>query len=287
MKKLIAVLMLLMLLCSAASAKVYMSEPPAEGWTEDVLRVTAIPVGEGDAFLLECGGEVMMVDGGPSALYHQLTGALDARGIKHFKYLLNTHYHDDHINGLYHLMKNDYTADEYMHPYSNVMVQGDKFEKRTVEMAEKKGITVHRLYKGDVITLGDASIQVFRYWDIPNANARSMIERVQFGEASIWLAADITGLCQEYYAGALELEVLKADIMKVPHHGITPVQADFMDAVAPEFCVITNYEDGVGMIKGQMEEHGIPALYSGEGEIIMETDGHDWYVWQNLLKDAK
>ena len=287
MKKLFAVLMMLMLLCSTASAKVYMGQPPAEGWTEDVLRVTAIPVGEGDAFLLECGGEVMMVDGGPSALYHQLTGSLDARGIRHFKYLLNTHYHDDHINGLYHLMKNDYTADEYMHPYSNVMVQGDELEKRTVEMAEKKGITVHRLYKGDVITLGGASIQVFRYWDIPNANARSMIERVQFGEASIWLAADITGLCQEYYAGALEPEVLKADIMKVPHHGITPVQADFMDAVAPEFCVITNYEDGVGMIKSQMEERGIPALYSGEGEIVMETDGHDWYVWQNLLKDAE
>lgn len=287
MKKLFAALMLLMMLFSAASAEVYMGKPPAEGWTEDVLRITAIPVGEGDALLLECGGERMMVDGGPSALYHQLTGSLDKRGITELKYLLNTHYHDDHINGLYHLMKNDYKAGEYMHPYSNVMVQGDKFEKRTVEMAEKKGITVHRLYKGDVITLGDASIQVFRYWDIPNANARSMIERVQFGDCSAWLTADITGLAQEYYAGALEADVLKADIMKVPHHGITPVQADFMDAVDPDFCVITNYEDGVGMIKGQMEERGITPLYSGEGEVVMETNGTDWYVWQNLLKDAE
>ena len=32
-----------------------------------------------------------------------------------------------------------------------------------------------------------------------------------------------------------------------------------------------------------MESRGIPVLYSGEGEVIMETDGHDWYVWQNLL----
>lgn len=287
MKKLFAALMLLILLCGAASAEVYMGKPPAEGWTEDVLRITAIPVGEGDALLLECGGERMMVDGGPSALYHQLTGSLEKRGITEFKYLLNTHYHDDHINGLYHLMKNDYKAGEYLHPYSNVMVQGDKLEKRTVEMAEKKGITVHRLYKGDVITLGNASIQVFRYWDIPNGNARSMIERVQFGEASIWLTADITGKAQEVYVGMLEPEVLKADIMKVPHHGITPVQADFMDAVDPDFCVITNYEDGVGMIKGQMTERGIPALYSAEGEVVMETDGHDWYVWQNLLKEAE
>lgn len=286
MKKVFAILMLLVL-CASASAEVYLGQPPAEGWTEDVLRITAIPVGEGDAMLLECGGETMMVDGGPSALFHQLTGALDARGITHFKYLLNTHYHDDHINGLYHLMKEGYTADEYMHPYSNVMVQGDKLEKRTVEMAQKKGITVHRLYTGDVITLGGAAIRVFRHWDIPNANARSMIERVEFGECSAWLTADITGKAQEFYVGDLAPELLKADILKAPHHGITPVQADFMDAVDPAFCFITSYEEDVTTIKSQMEGRGIPVLYSADGEVIMETDGHDWYVWQNLLKEAE
>ena len=263
MKKILAVCLLVLLLFSAASAEVYLGQPP-EGWTEDVLRVTAIPVGEGDALLLECGGERMMVDGGPSALFHQLTGALEARGITHFKYLLNTHYHDDHINGLYHLMKEGYTADEYMHPYSNTMVQGDKLEKRTVEMAQKKGITVHRLYTGDVITLGDATIRVFRHWDIPNGNARSMIERVEFGEASIWLCADITGKAQEFYVGDMSPELLKADIMKVPHHGITPVQADFMDAVAPEFCFITSYEKDVTTIKSQLEGRQVPVLYSAD-----------------------
>lgn len=285
MKKVCAILLVLMLWCTAASAEVYLSQPPAEGWTEDVLRVTAIPVGEGDALLLECGGERMMVDGGPSALFHQLTGALEARGITHFKYLLNTHYHDDHINGLYHLMKNDYTADEYMHPYSDIYVNKDKLEKRTVEMAKRKGITVHRLHTGDVITLGGATIRVFRHWDIVNANARSMIERVEFGESSIWLTADITGLAQAFYAGDLAPELLKADIMKVPHHGITPVQADFMDAVDPEFCVVTSYEEDVTTIKSQFEGRGIPAMYSADGAVIMETDGHDWYVWQEKTEE--
>ena len=281
MKKLL-MLLLLLALCLPACAEVHMGPPP-ENWAGDVLRVTAISVGEGDALLLECGGERMMVDGGPSALFHHLTGALEARDIRSFKYLLNTHYHDDHINGLYHLMKNDYAVQEYMHPYSNVMVAGDKLEKRTVEMAQQKSITVHRLYTGDVITLGGAIIRVFRYWDIPNGNARSMIERVEFGEASVWLTADITGKAQEYYAGKLEPELLKADLLKAPHHGITPVQEDFLNAVDPRFCLITNYEDGVTTIKSQMESRGIPVLYSGEGEVIMETDGHDWYVWQNLL----
>ena len=97
MKKFLTVLLALLALCAGACAEVHMGQPPAEGWTEDVLRITAIPVDEGDALLLECGGEVMMVDGGPSARYHRVTEVLEARGITHFKYLLNTHYHDDHI----------------------------------------------------------------------------------------------------------------------------------------------------------------------------------------------
>ena len=283
MKKWIAVLAALVMLFGTAAAEVFLGQPP-ENWAENVLRVTAIPVGEGDAILLECGGESMLVDGGPSARFHQLTAALEARGITHFRYMLNTHYHDDHIEGLYHLMKEGWTADEYMHPYSDIMVEGNDREKRTVEMARRKGITVHRLHTGDEFALGGASVTVFRHWDIPNANARSMIERVQFGEASIWLAADITGKAQAFYAGDLAPEMLKADILKVPHHGITAVEASFMDAVAPAFCVVTNHEKDVPLMHSQMESRGLPALYCADGEVIMETDGRDWYVWQNLLK---
>ncbi len=284
MKKFLAVLFVCVCLFSSACADVYLSQPP-EGWTEEVLRVTAIPVGEGDALLVECGDEKMLVDGGPSALYHQLTGTLEAHGVTELTYMLNTHYHDDHINGLYHLMKNDFKVGKYMHPYSDTMVRGNELESRTVEMAKRKGIGVRRLFTGDVFTLGGATVRVFRHWDIPNGNARSMIERIEFGESSIWLAADITGKAQAFYAGDLSPELLKADILKLPHHGITPVEASFMEAVDPAFCVATTYEKDVnGSAKSQLETRGIPVLYSADGEVIMETDGRDWYVWQNLLK---
>lgn len=279
-RKICALILAAVMLCTSAGAEVFFSQPPQEGWTEDVLRITAIPVGEGDALLLECGGECMMVDGGPSARFHQLTGALEERGITHFKYLLNTHYHDDHINGLYHLMKEGYTADEYMHPYSDIMVRDDELESRTVAMAQKKGITVHRLHTDDVITLGGASITVFRHWDVPNANARSLIEHVSFGESTAWLCADITGKVQEIHAQNMPPELLKADILKAPHHGITAVQSDFMDAVAPEFVVVTNHEEDAPNMKYQLETRGIPGMYCADGAVIMETDGRDWYVWQ-------
>ena len=48
-----------------ATAQVYEQEMPADWQEKDVLRITAFAVGEGDALLLQCGGESMMVDGGP------------------------------------------------------------------------------------------------------------------------------------------------------------------------------------------------------------------------------
>ena len=160
------------------------------------------------------------------------------------------------------------------------MVAGNELEKRTVEMAQKKGITVHRLYKGDVITLGDASIQVFRYWDIPNANARSMIERVQFGEASIWLTADITGLAQEYYVGALEPEVLKADIMKVPHHGSKYSSSEnFIDVTKPVLAVFqvgrNNYGHPSEEAINRYRETGCEVVRNDTGGAIGLIIGND------------
>ena len=41
------------------------------------------------------------VDGGSAPFREDLKTALEERGITHFKYLLNTHFHEDHISGLY------------------------------------------------------------------------------------------------------------------------------------------------------------------------------------------
>ena len=30
----------------------------------------------------------------------------------------------------------------------------------------------------------------------------------------------------------------------------------------------------------QAESRGIPVFLSGEGDVVMETDGDDWYVYQ-------
>lgn len=279
-------LLLLALTCllwQGAAAQIYQDTAP-EGWEEkERLRITFFAVGEGDAMLLECGGERMMIDGGPRPFRDPLQQAMKERGIDGFKYLLNTHSHDDHISGLYYLMEFGFTAGEYLHPYTDWWAEADpKLHGKTVRMAEKMNIPLRKVGEGDVLSLGEATLYLHRYTEISNTNAKSLVTRVVFGDASALLCADITGKAQKGYLTFLPPEELKADVIKIPHHGITPVEPEFLNAVSPAFAVITNYNDPKRLSKTttQLEGRGIPYVFSGEGTVTMETDGTDWLVRQ-------
>lgn len=282
------ILCLLTLWRQEAVARVFLTVPPADWRDRDTLRITAFAVGEGDALLLQCGGESMMVDGGPEKFRMRLKEGLTSRNITHLKYLLNTHNHDDHINGLYHLMQMDFSTDAYLHPYAQRVARHDFLQQRAIAMARKKGIPIQRVGDGDELTLGQSQLHLYRYADLPNANAKSLMIRVDFDGSSALLCADIIGDTQKYFAANLPPEALKADVIKIPHHGITPVATDFLNVVNPEFALITNYNDEKRLHKiiSQMNGRDIPALFSGEGNVTLETDGQDWYIWQSKPKSA-
>ncbi|MBE5801637.1 MAG: MBL fold metallo-hydrolase [Clostridiales bacterium] len=276
-----ALLMLLILsLCACAAAEIYLSEPPADWADKDLFKLTVFDVNEGDAMLLECGGEAMMMDGGPNPFREDLKNALESRGYTHFKYFFSTHYHDDHINGLYHLMTYGFTADEFLHSYNPITVNLDELHGRAIRQADRNGIPNRKIDEGDVLTLGSATLNIHRYGEINNANGRSLTVKLTFGQSSVLFCADIIGRTQEYFTATLPAEELKADVLKVPHHGITPVNEDFLTVVDPAFSIVTNREKDVPKTKNQMEHRGIPTLYSGGGTVYCVTDGMDWYMWQ-------
>jgi len=272
--------LLMVSLCSSAMAHLYLRQPPADWAEKDVLRLTVFDVNEGDAMLMECGGEAMMIDGGPNPFREDLKNALEARGYKHFKYFFSTHYHDDHINGLYHLMTYGFTADEFLHSYNEITVQLDELHGRAIREADKLGIPNRKIDEGDVLTLGGATLNIHRYGEIDNANGRSLVIKLYFGDSTALLCADIIGRTQEYFTANLPAEELKADVIKYPHHGITPCNSEFLDVVDPKFAIVTNRFKDVTRTGLQLEGRGIPARYSGDGTVYLATDGKDWYVWQ-------
>ena len=110
---LLAILLLTSL--SPALAQVYVDQERPADWEErDLLRLTVFRTGEGDCMLLQAGDEYMMIDGGPYKYREKLKNALEERGISHFRYIFNTHPHDDHVEGLRMLLYYGFTTDEFI-----------------------------------------------------------------------------------------------------------------------------------------------------------------------------
>ncbi len=281
MKRILCLLLTLLALLGAlpAQAQVYVEqEAPADWAQRDLMRLTVFRTGESDCMLLEAGGEAMMIDGGSNKYREKLRDALAARNISQLKYLFSTHPHDDHIDGLYRLMQYGVTAEEFLSPFPEKFK--NNLQQRTVKQAEKSGIPYRQLKNGDTLSLGEANLTIYR-WDAgTSVNALSALTRVEFGGSALLLCADITGDAQKYFLKTLPAEALKADVVKVPHHGHTPFVTEFLTAVDPGYIFCTNYGGKTPKTAGQAKYRSLPIQYSGDGTIIAETDGVDWYIHQ-------
>ena len=284
MKQFFSVLLALCLLLSVlpAQAQVYVKQDPPADWQErDLLRITVFRTGEGDCMLLEAGGECMMIDGGPYKYREKLRDALNDRSITHFKYLFSTHPHDDHIDGLRMLMTYGFEVDEFLSVFPKDVKDTEGNQKKAMNVLDKAGIPYRQLENGSVLTLGGAELTVFFWAEGFSMNAQSGAAKLIFGDCSALFTADITGDTQKYFLETYGAGFLKVDVVKAPHHGITPMVGDFLTAVDPGYIWCTNYHgDRVEKTQNQATYRKIPIQFSGDGTIILECDGTDWYINQ-------
>ncbi len=112
------------------------------------------------------------------------------------------------------------------------------------------------------------------------ANNRSAGCQVRFGNSKLLLMGDCGNQALEYFLAHRDHALLECDIMKVTHHGINGVVPAFLNVAQPELLFVPNttFElKQIGKYDGYMSKG---ALLSGDGTLTMETDGIDWYVWQ-------
>ena len=285
MKQFFALLLMLCLLVSALPAlgEVYVNKTPPEDWeTRDLLRVTVFRTGEGDCMLLQAGGENMMLDGGPYKYRESLRDALKDRDISHFKYLFSTHPHDDHIDGLRMIMYYGFEVEEFVSMFPKNVHDTEGNQKKAMAVLDKAEIPYRQISYGDELTLGGAAL-TFYYWpEGRTLDAQCAMTKLIYGDCSALFTADIIGDTQHHYLETLEPEILKADVLKAPHHGLTAMVPDFLTAVDPAYIWVTNYSTRGYRIKNQGERRKLPVQFSGDGTIVLECDGTDWYIHQNL-----
>lgn len=286
MKRILAFLVCCYLLLGSACAQIYYTDQVPEDWYQrDLLKITSIDVDRSDATLIECGGEFMLVDGGSGQFRNRLYDAVDAAGVTKFKYLFSTHSDNDHVHGLIYLMNSGKYEVEMFTTINKRSYRDDAgYHEKAVRATDRNEIPYYIVSDREALTLGGADLTVLRCTESWGQNARSAVLAVQFGERRMLLTGDIDYRVMEQFVDKYDDDMLHADIMKAPHHGIATIKERFLETVGAEMIFIPNTKKKVpAKFRSHMKKNApdTKLMYSGDGSLHMETDGVDWYVWQD------
>lgn len=239
------------------------------------LSVHFIDVGQGDSAFIWCGGETMMIDGGPNDSGGKAEQYVAAYGIKTLKYIVPTHPDEDHVGGLTDVVQKLTVQNAIM---TDATANTHTFEKLLTTIRNRH-VKVLRAKVGDRYTLGGASFvikgPVKEYSD---TNDMSIVLKLQYGNRSFLFTGDAPTTAE---ADMLATgEDLSADVLKVGHHGSkTATSPAFLKAVSPRYGIISVGKDNTYGLPNQavlnrLQAAGVQLLRTDkQGTIVIQTDG--------------
>ncbi|MBF0538127.1 MAG: DNA internalization-related competence protein ComEC/Rec2 [Nitrospirae bacterium] len=191
------------------------------------MRVVFIDVGQGDGAVVETpNGRVVVIDTGKSG--REVEGYLRYRGKDEIDAIVLSHADNDHSGGFFRLL--------------------DKFKVHTVfdnahiQYNYDGTIDIRHLKRGDGFTIDGVSFTALHpYGDSYSAatgNDASVVLKVRGRYASILFTGDVQLQGEEDLLGVGG--ALKADVLKVSHHGSgNATSMEFLRLVAPEMAIIS------------------------------------------------
>ena len=213
----------------------------------ETFSITALDVGQGDSLVVESGRFVMLNDGGSSSASavgeKRILPYLKQRGIAALDAVVVTHPDADHTNGileLLELIREQKTALRIRHLFLPVWMKGSEKENPFILAAQKAGIMVEYLKKGDEIRAGELTVSVLH----PGAgedytgeeNAGSVVLQLSCGACRALLTGDLEGSGEEEVLGAAE----RCQILKVAHHGSRNSTSEaFLNRIQPQISLIS------------------------------------------------
>lgn len=219
------------------------------------LHVEFIDVGQGDSiFITFPNGETMLVDGGgrrrfdeegayqfepdvPSIGEMVVSEFLWQKGYSKIDRIVATHADADHIQGLSDVARNFRIGEAWLGNSAGSQ-DSDQLELEAI-LAQNK-VPVKTVARGDKFVIGGSSVEVLNPGEqtfiTSSENDRSVVMRITFGERSFMLTGDTERATE---AGLLNETDLRADVVKVAHHGSkTSSTESFVNASRPQFAVI-------------------------------------------------
>jgi competence protein ComEC len=248
------------------------------------VELHVLDVGQGDAILLRTdGGRWVLFDAGPAwngsdAGRRVVMPYVLRRGGSLDSFVLS-HPHNDHVGGAASVLN-------AMHPRSYwdaAFAGGAEAYIASLEVARKRGIDWHRVHPGDSIRIDGVTISFLApdsVWTVglKDPNLASTIALVRYGMVRFLLVGDAERAEEDWLLA--HHAQLRADVLKVGHHGSSTSSSDeFLAAVHPALAVISvgagnKYGHPSGDVIHALSLVGAEVLRTDEaGTIVVKSDG--------------
>jgi competence protein ComEC len=195
----------------------------------DAPHLVALDVGQGDAILLRAPGRAVLVDAGPESA--RIVTQLADRGVRRLDVAVLTHVHPDHCGGMPAVLENLRVGEIWISPR--------RFRGDCAERIFASGVPIRLLRDGEAHAIGPFTLRALltdTTFRRASENNASVVLRVAIGRVTALLTGDV----EREAEAALSERAIRAEILKVPHHGSRSSSTDaLLDAVSPRVALIS------------------------------------------------
>ncbi|WP_241153698.1 ComEC/Rec2 family competence protein [Nocardioides pantholopis] len=258
--------------CCLVMVLAVLVRPPTPGWPPAGWVVVACAVGQGDALVVRSGPDAaVVVDAGPDP--DLVDACLDELGVDRVPLVVLTHFHADHVDGLPGVL-----AGRAVDAVATGALLDPPAGVAAVESAAAAAsVPVAPLAPG-VHEVGEVTLQVLRPTDPgvrggpgdgSTANDASVVLLASVRGVRVLLTGDVEPPAQA--ALARDWPGLRADVLKLPHHGSRHQDLDWLTSLGARVVLVPVGEDN---------DYGHPApaplaALERAGARVLRTDTDD------------
>jgi competence protein ComEC len=243
--------------------------PRQPGWPPRDWVLVACDVGQGDGLVIRTGrGSAIVVDSGPDP--PPMRACLDRLGIRSVPLLIITHFHADHVNGLAGVLQHRRIGQLWLSPQAPAGPLTAVISSRAIQ----EGIPLKAPLPGTRASVGDAALQVLGpvqhvatdQDESSKQNDSSLVIMVEVAGLRLLLTGDVEPPGQQAILGTGA--DLRADVLKIPHHGSAQQDPAFFAATHARLAIAS---------AGAHNDYGHPAprtvqLVESLGMTMLRTD---------------
>lgn len=246
------------------------------------LTFAMLDIGQGDGLFIESptGTQIMFDAGNARKVLGPLARVMSPFD-KSIDAIIITNPDADHIGGFTDILKN-YKVGQVFEP--GTFNDSKTYQNLEAEI-KRQNITNTLVKRGMRLDIGGGAVIDILFPDrdvsLWDSNTGSVVAKLTYGNTSIMLTGDSTAETEKIILSENSVNQLHSTILKVGHHGSrTSSSAEFVEAVSPEYAVISDGKDNKyghphRDTISTLEHFGAKILRTDLlGSIILKSDGN-------------